>query len=544
MRQHLSLETSVLLIALSLSLPVVIIIGFLFVPATEVWQHLVDTVLADYITNSLFLMFGVAVGTLLIGTSLAWLTVMCHFPGRAIFEWALLLPLAMPAYIIAYTYTGMLDFSGPVQTTIRAMTGLGYGDYWFPEVRSIYGAMLMLSLVLYPYVYLLTRAAFLNQSICVLDVSRSMGMNTWQCFYRVALPLARPAIIAGLSLVLMETLADFGTVQYFGVQTFTTGIYRTWFGLDDLSAAAQLSAILLLFIFLLITLEHYQRRQAKYHHTSQRHQSIQRIHLSKMQSLIASLSCLFILALGFLLPVSQLALWSITISEELLDASFFTLVQNSLLLAAATAFIAVILAMLLGYGARLIKALPVKVAVFITSLGYAVPGAVIAVGVLLPFSVLDQWFSALMQSYFGIETGLLFSGTVFVLIFAYLVRFLPISLKTVTAGLGRIKLSMDESAQTFGLNNRQIIQRVHLPLLKGSVLTAVLLVFVDVLKELPATLILRPFNFNTLAVRAYELASDERLADAAPAALMIVVAGIIPVIMLSYSISRSRDVTT
>lgn len=539
MQQRFSLDIGVLLIALTLSLPVMVIIGFIFVPATEVWHHLANTVLSDYISNSLLLMLGVAVGTLMLGLSTAWLTVMCQFPGRRLFEWSLLLPLAMPAYIIAYTYTGLLDFSGPIQLAIRTFTGLGYGDYWFPEVRSLTGAMLMLSLVLYPYVYLLARSAFLNQSICVLDVSRTLGCNTWQSFYRVALPLARPAIVAGLSLALMETLADFGTVQYFGVQTFTTGIFRTWFGLDDVAAAAQLAAVLLGFVFLLIIIERYSRQQARYHHTSQRHQSLKRLQLQPKRAACASLFCFGVLSAGFLIPVSQLVIWAVTISEEVLDGRFLHLVTNTLTLASITSIVALLLAMLLAYGNRLTSQRWTKFAVKLSGLGYAIPGAVIAIGVMIPFSKLDHWFNQQ-----GLLDGMLFSGTIVVLIFAYLVRFLPMSLQTVESGLERVRKSMDESAQSMGMGHLAIMRRVHLPMLKGSVLTALLLVFVDVLKELPATLILRPFNFNTLAVRAYELASDERLADAAPAALCIVAVGIIPVIVLSYSITRSRHVST
>ncbi len=540
MRQHFSLDTGILFVAIALSLPVMVIAGFLFVPATEVWRHLTDTVLADYISNSLLLMLGVTIGTLILGVASAWLTAMCKFPGRKLFEWALLLPLAMPAYIIAYTYTGMLDYAGPVQTALRAFTGWGYGDYWFPDIRSLEGAAIMLSLVLYPYVYLLTRAAFLNQSLCVLDVSRTLGNSTWQTFIRVALPLARPAIVAGLTLALMETLADFGTVEYFGVQTFTTGIFRTWFGLDDVAAAAQLAGVLLLFVFTLIIIERYQRRQARYHHTSQRHQALKRIELKGMRGFAAFSFCLGLLLFGFLLPVSQLLTWVFTTSEELFDSRYFDLVQHSLTLAGITAIVALLVALLLGYGRRISPNKVTKAAVSVAGMGYAIPGAVIAVGVMIPFSAFDNWLDGWLRTQFDVSSGLLLSGTIVALVFAYLVRFLAMSLQTVDAGLVRIRTSMDEAAQSMGLTTMQTIRRVHMPMLTGSLLTALLLVFVDVLKELPATLILRPFNFNTLAVRAYELASDERLADAAPAALTIVAVGIIPVILLSYSITRSR----
>ncbi len=526
--------------ALILAMPTLVILGSLLIPTGEVWRHLVETVLADYVTNTLLLMLGVAIGTLIGGVGTAWLTSMCRFPGRGLFEWALILPMAMPAYIIAYTYTGMLDFAGPVQSALRAATGWGFGDYWFPAIRSLEGAALMLALVLYPYVYLLSRAAFLSQSLCVLDVSRTLGNGPWRTFFSVALPLARPAIVAGLTLALMETVADYGTVQYFGVQTFTTGIFRTWLGLDDAAAAAQLSAMLLGFVVVLIAIERLSRRQARYHDTGQRHQSIRGYRLSGWRALAAIIFCSIPVMLGFLIPAGQLAVWALTVADRTYDAAFWQLVWNSLRLAAITALIALSIALLLGYGKRLHPTRPVTAAVKLAGLGYAIPGTVIAIGVIIPFGWIDNSLDAWMRRTLGISTGLLLSGTLVAVIFAYLTRFLAISLQTVEAGLGRIRPTMDEAGRSLGYRPRQVLRHIHLPMLKGSLLTAVLLVFVDVLKELPATLILRPFNFNTLAVRAYELASDERLADTAPAALTIVLAGLIPVILLSRSITKSR----
>jgi iron(III) transport system permease protein len=531
-------------IALLLAVPVLQVLSFLFEPAGEVWQHLAETVLQDYVINSLLLMLGVAIGVLLLGVSTAWLTSMCEFPGRALFEWALLLPMAIPAYIIAYTYTGLFDFAGPVQTLLREWTGWSYGDYWFPEIRSLEGAALMLSLVLYPYVYLLTRAAFLGQSICVLDVSRTLGNGPWRTFFAVALPLARPAIVAGLSLALMETLADYGTVQYFGVSTFTTGIFRTWFGLNNAAAAAQLSAMLLLFVFVLIILERGSRRQARYHHTTQRHQALTRFRLNRRQSTLAFLICAGALFFGFLLPAGQLFWWAMTTAEENLDGRFFSLISHSLLLAAGASLLALLLALFLSYGKRLHGSRLVNFSVRLAGMGYAIPGTVIAVGVVIPFAAFDNALDEWMRAQFGWSTGLLLSGTLVALLFAYLVRFLAVSLQTVEAGLGKIRPTMDEVARSLGSGSGEMVRRVHIPMLKGSLMTALLLVFVDVLKELPATLILRPFNYNTLAVRAYELASDERLADASYAALTIVLVGILPVILLSRSITRSRHAET
>jgi iron(III) transport system permease protein len=534
----------VMLLALLLSLPVLVVLGYLFEPSGEVWRHLVDTVLQDYVTNSLLLMLGVAIGVLFLGVSTAWLTSMCQFPGRSLFEWGLLLPMAIPAYIIAYTYTGLFDFAGPVQRLLREWTGWSYGDYWFPEIRSLGGAALMLSLVLYPYVYLLARAAFLGQSICVLDVSRSLGNGPWRTFFRVALPLARPAIVAGLSLALMETLADYGTVQYFGVSTFTTGIFRTWFGLNNAAAAAQLSGLLLLVVFALVVMEKGSRRQARYHHTSQRHQALTRFQLNWRQSALAMLICSGALFFGFLLPAGQLLWWAVTTAEEQLDSRFLYLMLHSLMLAGGAALLALLLALFFSYGKRLRGNWFVLLAVRLVGMGYAIPGTVIAVGVMLPFAAFDNALDSWMRAQFGWSSGLLLSGTLVALLFAYLVRFLAVSLQTVEAGLGKIRPTMDEVARSLGSGAGEIVRRVHIPMLRGSLMTALLLVFVDVLKELPATLILRPFNFNTLAVRAYELASDERLADASYAALAIVLVGILPVILLSRSITRSRHATS
>ncbi|QKT04970.1 iron ABC transporter permease [Ectothiorhodospiraceae bacterium 2226] len=530
----------VLLTALLLAAPILYIFSYVFQPAGEVWQHLADTVLQEYVLNSLWLMLGVGAGTLVLGVGTAWLTTLCEFPGRRVFQWALLLPMAVPAYIIAYTYTGLLDFAGPVQTYLREWFDWGFGDYWFPEIRSLPGAIVMLSLVLYPYVYLLARAAFLEQSVCVLEVSRTLGCGPWRGFFTVALPLARPAIIAGLTLALMEALADFGTVQYFGVNTFTTGIFRTWFGLGDSGAAAQLAALLMTFVLVLIVLERWSRRQARYHHTTQRYRELPRYPLRGWTAAGALAACVLPLAFGFLIPGGQLAVWGFATYGETLDAQFFVLVRNSVLLAAGAALIALALALFLAYGKRLHGARSVAAAVRIAGMGYAVPGMVIAVGVMLPFAWIDNTVDAWMRAQFGISTGLLLSGTLVALLFAYTVRFLAVALHTVDAALGKIRPSMDDAARSLGWRPTQVLGRIHLPIMRGSLLTALLLVFVDVLKELPATLVLRPFNFNTLAVRAFELASDEMLAQSATAALAIVLAGLLPVILLSRSINRSR----
>ena len=530
----------ILLLCLLLSVPVLTILTSITSSSDGVWQHLYDTVLGDYVTHSLTLLVGVGLAVLVLGIGPAWLVTMTRFPGSRILEWALVLPLAMPAYIIAYTYTGMLDIGGPLQVWIRETFDVRFGDYWFPNVRSLAGAVAMLSLVLYPYVYLLSRTAFLEQSVCVLEVSRTLGASPWQAFIRVAMPLARPAIIAGLSLVLMETLADYGTVQYFGVSAFTTGIFRTWFGLGSLTAAAQLAAVLLIFILFLVMTEHWSRQKARYHHTSNKYSRLPQIPLTGWKRVVAMVYCILPVLLGFLIPFIQLSLWAVDTWHLIDKDSFFTLFMNSLELASVTAIIALVLGVFITYSKRLRPTLPLRGVVRVMGLGYAIPGTVIAVGVLIPFAWFDNTLDAWMREHFDIATGLLLSGTLIAVVFAYLVRFLPVALNTLDAGLGKIKPTMDDVGRSMGLSPLQILRRVHVPLLQGSLLTASLLVFVDVLKELPATLILRPFNFNTLAIRTYELANQERLAEASSSALMIVLAGIIPVIILSKSISRSR----
>lgn len=530
----------VLLVAVICAIPVLTVFSYIFLPAGDVWRHLTETVLSDYVINSLLLITGVSFGTLTMGISCAWLTSVYRFPGRKLFQWLLLLPMALPAYIIAYTYTGMMDFAGPVQSHLREWFDWSYGDYWFPEIRSMWGATSMLSLVLYPYVYLLARASFLEQSVVALEAGRSLGAGPWKCFFKIALPMARPAIITGLSLVLMETLADYGTVQYFGISTFTTGIFRTWFGLNDSAAAAQLSTILLIFVLLLITLERISRKQARYFHSSNREKKQTRITLAGKQAWLATFICLMPILSGFVLPFLQLSQWSIETYAEMVDGDFFGLIWNSLSLAGSAAILALLLALLLAYGQRLQNTRLIRIAVRIASMGYAIPATVIAVGIMIPLAWIDNAVDGWLRQQFDVSSGLLLSGTLFALMFAYMVRFLAVSVGTVEAALGKIKHSMDDAARSLGLRPKQVLLQIHMPLMRRSLLTAVLLVFVDVLKELPATLILRPFNFNTLAVRAYELASDERLADASTAALCIVIVGIIPVILLSQSINKQK----
>lgn len=518
------------------ALPLLVILASLAEPRWALWQHLLDTVLRDYLTTTALLMLGTGLGVLLLGVPTAWLVAQCRFPGRGFFQWALLLPMAMPAYILAYTYAGLLDVAGPVQRTLRARFDWQFGDYWFPEVRSTGGAILMLSLVLMPYVYLLARTAFLEQSAGALEAGRTLGCGPLRALFRVSLPLARPALAAGVVLAMMETLADFGTVQYFGLSTFTTGIFRTWFGLGDAAGAAQLSAVALLVVFVLLALERASRRRLRYHAVG--HRPVTPLPLRGGAALAAFLFCLMPLLFGFVIPAAVLANWALQAGAAGLDARFAGLIGTSILLAVLAALAAVALALLLAYALRGGASLLLRALTRLATIGYAIPGVVVAVGVMTPLAAFDRWVNAWGAAHFDWRPGLLLSGTLAALLLAYVVRFLAVSMNTVESGFSRVSLHMDEAARSLGTGYFGCLRRVHWPLLRGTLLTAGLLVFVDVLKELPATLLLRPFDVNTLAVRTYELANDERLADAALPALAIVAAGLLPVVILSRSIAR------
>jgi len=506
------------------------------------WSHLASTVLGDYILSSLALMIGVAVLSLFLGIGSAYLVTQYDFKGVRFFYWALLLPLAMPAYITAYSYTGLLDVAGPVQSYLRETFSLRYGDYWFPEIRSLGGAIFVLSFVLYPYVFLMARSSFMEQSQHLRDVAQLLGYSRTKAFFRINLPIARPAIIAGLSLALMETLADFGAVSYFGVSSFTTGIFRTWYGLDNVEGAAQLALLLLSFVVVLLALETSSRKRAAFH-DKKTSAPAKRIPLRGSKQLIAICLVSLPLLLGFLIPSAQLVIWAAENASQFLDLAFWQLLWNTVMLAGITALIALSLAILVAYAHRLNQTRFTKLAKRIVGLGYAIPGLVIAVGTLIPLAYFDNSLDAWMRANTGFSTGLLISGTLVALVIAYLVRFLAVALNSVESGLGSVRPNMDQAARSLGLSPFQVLKQVHLPLMRSSLFTGLLIVFVDVMKELPATLVLKPFNFNTLAVRAYELASDERLADAALPSIAIVLAGLIPVIVLSR-LGRGRDHTT
>lgn len=483
----------------------------------------------------------VGVGVCSIGVGTAWLVTMCRFWGSKWFEWGLLLPLAAPAYLLAYSYTEMLDYFGPVQSSLRSLFGwTSYSDYWFPEIRSLWGAAVMLLLVLYPYVYLLARVAFLEQSVCTIEASRCLGCNPWQSFFTVALPLARPAIAAGVALALMETLNDLGTVEYFGVNTFTTGIYRTWLGMGQRSAAAQLAAFLMVFVLILIVLERRSRSAAQYYSTSRATERMTPFQLSWGRGLLALVACLLPILLGFIIPALYLIQLTLNNLDTVYDGDFGDLARHSFILACITAIAGVIVSLLMAYGQRLEPNWGMKTAVRIAAMGYAIPGSVIAVGVLIPVAGLDNIIDRWMRSTFNISTGLLLSGTIFALVFAYLVRFLAVAFGSVESSLHKISPSLDDASRSLGYGSTSTLWKIHTPLLSGGLLTSAILVFVDVMKELPATLVIRPFNYDTLAIRVYQYASDERLAEAAAPALAIVLVGIVPVILLSWRIAHSR----
>jgi iron(III) transport system permease protein len=519
-------------VALLLALPIAIVAASVLQPAGEAWRHIADTVLARYVGNTALLVVLVAGGVMSIGVVSAWLVANYRFPGVRVLEWALVLPLAMPAYVMAYAYTDWLQVAGPVQGALRSLGGWGARDYWFPEIRSLGGAAVVLSFALYPYVYLIARAAFHEMPRSAIEAGRLAGHGAWGSFWRVALPLARPALAAGTALALMETLADFGTVSYFALEVFTTGIFKAWFGMGDATAAAQLATCLLGFVIVVLALERVTRGRSAYHATAPA-KPVPPQRLRGARAACASLACALPVLMGFLLPAAILIGLAAPSPEARAEARLLALVGNSFTLAGVTALAAVLLALALAYGARLSKSRVAAAANRVAALGYAVPGAVIAVGVLVPLGRLDNWLAGALEDLTGARMGLLFTGTIAALVYALLVRFLAVALQTTEAGLARITPSMEDAARILGASPSATLARVHAPLMASSLATAALLVFVDVMKELPATFALRPFNFDTLAVEAYHLAQDERLAEAAVPSLVIVAVGLVPLALLA-----------
>jgi len=520
----------------------VLAIGLLALfPEENIWPHLMRTVLPGYVTTTVLLMVGVGVTTFVIGTATAWLVTMHGFPGRKVLQWALLIPLAMPTYIIAYTYVDVFEYSGLVQTLLRDIFGWSSArDYWFPDIRSLGGAIFVMSFVLYPYVYLTARASFMKQSICMIEVSRTLGCTPWRMFLNVALPLARPAIAVGVSLAMMECLNDIGAVEFFGVDTLTVGIYSTWLGRGNLGGAAQIAGVMLIIVFALIWLERAARRDQRYHHMSTHERQLSRTRLRGLAGWGATLACVLPIGLGFVVPAIVLVDFAVTYYDVSANAKFVGYARNSLLLAAIASLAAIAIALFIAYAHRLSRSWLVKAAVRFASIGYAVPGAVLGIGILVPLAWVDNSVDALARQTFGISTGLILTGTIFSIVFAYVVRFMAISFGSIEAGLGRITPSLEGASRTLGRTAGGTLRDVHLPLIRPATATAGLLVFVDCMKELPATLILRPFNFDTLATHVYTYASLELIEEAAFSALTIVAVGIIPVILLNRTIREPK----
>jgi iron(III) transport system permease protein len=530
-----SLAAAALIVA-----PIVAVVASGFAPGAGAWAHLVQTVLGAYVWNTFLLLVGVTWGVVSIGVLSAWLVTVYRFPGQRVLEWALILPLAVPAYVMAYAYTDWLQFTGPVQTWLRAVTGWQAREYWFPEIRSLWGAAAMLSFALYPYVYLIARTAFLEMSRSALEAGRLAGYGAWGAFFRVALPLARPGIAAGTALALMETLADFGTVSYFAVEVFTLGIFKAWFAMDDLAAAGQLATCLLGFVALVLALERWNRGAARYH-SSAPHKPQPAQALRGAAAAAALVACAAPVVFGFVLPSGILLQLAMTDPDARWGPRVLALVGNSFTVAGVTALVAVATATMMANAARLSRSPLVATANRIAALGYAVPGAVIAVGILVPLGRFDNLVAVWLEATFGVKTGLLLTGSITALVYAYVVRFLAVALQTIDAGLAKVTPSMEDAARSLGVGPAGTLARVHAPLLAGSLFTAGLIVFVDTMKELPATFALRPFNFDTLAIEAYNLTKDERLAEAAVPSLVLIAVGLLPLVLLSKRIVRSAS---
>ncbi len=538
------LGSAALVTGLALALPVLTIIFLALTPTENVWPHLISTVLPGYVMRTLGLMAGVGLITFVTGTAVAWLVTMCRFPLRPLFVWASLLPLAMPGYIVAYAYVDFLSFAGPVQTWLRGLFGWkSPADYWFPEIRSLGGAIFVLSMVLYPYVFLTARASFIRQPATQLEVARALGQTPWGAFRRVALPLARPGIAVGVSLALMECLNDIGAAGFFGVRTLTLGVYTTWLSQGNLGGAAQISAVMLLFIFALVWFERAARRKQSFVLPSQRPRKPDRRRLKGWERYAAVVICLLPILIGFVIPALVLMSFAVSRLEDALSVTYLKSVYHSLLLASLAAFFAVALGLVLGYANRALSQGFTTNIIRLASMGYAIPGTVLGIGVLIPLAAFDNSLDSFMRQQFNVSTGLLLSGSIAAIIFAYVVRFLAVSFGAIETGLQKVTPNVAAAARTLGRGPLSAFFEVHLPLLRPALVSAALLVFVDCMKELPATLILRPFNFETLATSVFMLASLDQLEESALPALTIVAVGLLPVILLSRTLT-STDVNS
>lgn len=521
-------------------LPVAAVLYLALTASANDWPHLVGSVLPAALRNTLLLSFGTCLLALVAGTGAAWLVTMYRFPGRAALDRLLILPLAIPTYIAAYCYGDLLDFAGPVQTSLRALFGWTARDYSFPEIRSIGGAAFVMSAVLYPYVYLAARATFVQQSVCTLEVARTLGRTSMGTFWAVALPLARPALAAGVALVAMETLNDLGAVQHLGVETLSASIYTTWLQRSNLGGAAQLATVMLGLIALLLVAERIARGGAKVHHTTGRYRAIPFQDIEGWRGYAAALICSLPFVAGFVVPVLVLGNFAVGHVSVAIEAGFLKAAWNSMLLATLAAAAAVALGLLVSYAPRVAKTGFTQTAAHISGFGYALPGAVLALGVLIPLAALDNSVDALMRSLFGVSTGLILSGSIAALVYAYVIRFLAVARGGIEAGLERISPNLDAAARALGETAASALRRIHLPLLAPALGAAGLLVFVDALKELPVTLLLRPFNFETLATHVYALAAVEQIESGALGALAIVLAGLVPLVVLHRTIAGGR----
>jgi len=518
-------------LAVVVAAPIVAVGANLLEPRWDIWAHLTSTVLGELALNTLWLLLGVGIGTAILGTGLAWLVATTEFPGRRFFDWALLLPMAMPAYVVGFVVVGLLDYAGPIQTGLRETFGPAFQ---LPDPRSFPMLVIVMSLVLYPYPYLLARTAFAEQTVDHLEAARALGAGPWGAFRRVALPLARPAIVAGVTLAMLEALGDFGTVSTFGYRTFTTAIYRVWFGMFDRIAAGQLAAMLVVLAALVLLIERLARGRARF---AQTHGRTMTTHLRSLRGRarwLAPLACAGVLLAGFVVPAVTLIRWTFEAhASDRIAANLGGLAWNSIWLATVAALLVVLAAVVLVYGIRLYPTWGLKTAARIATLGYAVPGSVAAVGVLLVLAAIDQATAWASERLLGRTIQLFLVGSWISLLFAYLVRFLAPGFQTVEAGVGRIRLSLDEAARGLGRSPSGVFSGIHLPLLRGSLLTALVLVGLDVMKEMPATLLIRPFGMDTLAVEIWQRTTESLWVEAAPPALAIVLAGLLPVALLT-----------
>ncbi|SEK45433.1 ABC transporter permease [Nitrosovibrio tenuis] len=524
-----------ILVAAVVLIPVGTVISSFFSPASDVWQHLVETTLPALLSNTFWLAVGVACGVTLLGVSLAWFTAVCEFPGRKFFSWALLLPLAIPAYVTAFVALGLFDYIGPVQTMLREW--LGPDLFWFPNVRSRTGVIVVMVLAFYPYVYLLARNAFLTQGKRSLEAAQSLGLNRTQGFFKLALPMARPWIAGGLMLALMETLADFGTVAVFNYDTFTTAIYKAWFAMFSLSAASQLASLLIVIVFAMILIEQQLRSRTRYAEIKQSAPG-DRIPLAGWRAWLIAGFASGTLFFAFLLPVTQLSIWAADVFARDFDQRYLEFLWHSLLVSFLAALLTCSVALLLVYATRRQSDRVTRAAVRIATIGYALPGAVLAVGIFIPLAWLDNWLSEVVMRLFHIETGLLIQGTLATMLIAYMTRFLAVSHSPIDSAMQRITGNIDEAAMGLGLGGWSVLRRVHLPMLKGGLFTGATLVFVDVMKEMPITLMTRPFGWDTLAVRIFEMTSEGQWEQAALPAVALVLAGLLPIVLFMRQTDR------